>query len=186
MKDKRIEKTLKNIENSFLDLLETKKFQNITVTDICKKANINRCTFYAHFDNTLVLLETLQKKLVNEFLESFNEYNFDTDSKKMIDLLFKEIKENKKLFSLLFSFENQENIAKLIEENMKQQTIDHWLKESNISIEEADLLFSYIVCGGNAILKKWYDSNFSMDENKVKKLFDQVIKYGLYDFIYTK
>ena len=75
MKDKRIEKTLKNIENSFLDLLETKKFQNITVTDICKKANINRCTFYAHYDNTFVLLETLQKKLVNEFLESFNEYN---------------------------------------------------------------------------------------------------------------
>ena len=121
MKDKRIEKTLKNIENSFLDLLETKKFQNITVTDICKKANINRCTFYAHYDNTFVLLETLQKKLVNEFLESFNEYNFDTDSKKMIDLLFKEIKENKKLFSLLFSFENQENIAKIIEENMKQK-----------------------------------------------------------------
>ena len=97
-----------------------------------------------------------------------------------------EIKENKKLFSLLFSFENQENIAKIIEENMKQKTINHWLKESNISIEEADLLFSYIICGGNAILKKWYDSNFSIDEDKVKKLFDEVIKYGLYDFIYTK
>ena len=80
----------------------------------------------------------------------------------------------------------KENIAKIIEENMKQKTINHWLKESNISIEEADLLFSYIICGGNAILKKWYDSNFSIDEDKVKKLFDEVIKYGLYDFIYTK
>ncbi len=186
MKDKRVEKTLKNIENAFLDLLEEKKFQEISVTDICKKANINRCTFYAHFDNPQSLLESLQEKLVCEFLKSFNEYNFDTDSKQMIDILFKEIKENKKLFGLLFSFENQSNIARLIETNMKQKTLNNWLKESNTSLEEADMLFCYIIHGGNAILKKWYDSDFSMDENQIKNLFDQVIKYGLYDFIYTK
>ena len=48
------------------------------------------------------------------------------------------------------------------------------------------MLEAYAISGGRRILEMWYDSNFTMDENMVKDLFENVIKYGLYHFIYTK
>ncbi len=35
------------IENIFIELLQTKSLNEISVSDICKKAGLNRSTFYA-------------------------------------------------------------------------------------------------------------------------------------------
>ena len=39
------------IETTFLSLILTHKYEDITISQICEKANINRSTFYAHYDN---------------------------------------------------------------------------------------------------------------------------------------
>lgn len=41
----------KLIINALVDLLDEKPLDKITVTDIVKKADINRGTFYAHYEN---------------------------------------------------------------------------------------------------------------------------------------
>ena len=41
-KDIRVQKTIKNIEDTFLHLLKEKSFVNITIKDICDEAMISR------------------------------------------------------------------------------------------------------------------------------------------------
>ena len=41
---------------SFSDLLQTKSFEQITVQDLCAKANVRRSTFYRHFNDKYDLL----------------------------------------------------------------------------------------------------------------------------------
>lgn len=47
--DLRIQKTHKALINAFLELLEEKRFENITVNEICDLAMVRRATFYKHF-----------------------------------------------------------------------------------------------------------------------------------------
>ena len=47
--DLRIQKTYMGLHNAFTDLLEEKRFENITVNELCEKAMIRRTTFYKHF-----------------------------------------------------------------------------------------------------------------------------------------
>jgi len=47
--DLRIVRTIESIQDSFIKLMEKKKFEMITVRDIAAKAKINRGTFYAHY-----------------------------------------------------------------------------------------------------------------------------------------
>ncbi|MDG2914468.1 TetR family transcriptional regulator [Bisgaard Taxon 10/6] len=49
--DIRVEKTLHKIRTAFLDLLDEKEFEQITVQDILNKAKINRSTFYKYYMN---------------------------------------------------------------------------------------------------------------------------------------
>lgn len=51
--DLRVIKTKKNIEESFLRLLEKKSFSEITVQNILDEALINRSTFYTIRTNTI-------------------------------------------------------------------------------------------------------------------------------------
>ena len=46
--DRRTRYTRQTIKDTFLELLKQKSFTKITVTEICKNAEINRGTFYLH------------------------------------------------------------------------------------------------------------------------------------------
>ena len=45
--DRRTRYTRQTIKDTFLELLKQKNFTKITVTEICKNAEINRGTFYS-------------------------------------------------------------------------------------------------------------------------------------------
>jgi len=47
--DLRIQKTYKALTEAFLQLLKTKRFESITVNELCEVAMVRRATFYKHF-----------------------------------------------------------------------------------------------------------------------------------------
>ena len=47
--NQRYQDTRKRIEAVVQDLLQTKKLQEITVSEVCRLAGIHRTTFYGHF-----------------------------------------------------------------------------------------------------------------------------------------
>lgn len=59
MEDKRIRKTKKAIKRAFLDLLQYRPFDGITVTELCEKADVSRITFYAHYADKIELADEI-------------------------------------------------------------------------------------------------------------------------------
>ena len=63
--------TAELMDQALLELLEKKDIEFITVTEIAKKAGVNRSTFYLHYDNVYELLEESIDRLNREFIGSF-------------------------------------------------------------------------------------------------------------------
>jgi AcrR family transcriptional regulator len=57
--DKRILRTRQGLSKAFLEVLEEKGFQKMTVQDITARANVNRATFYAHYEDKYDLFSTI-------------------------------------------------------------------------------------------------------------------------------
>jgi len=66
-KDLRIIKTENNIRNTFIQLINEKDFNSITVQEILDRALINRSTFYKHYTDKYNLAETIAKNFLDEF-----------------------------------------------------------------------------------------------------------------------
>lgn len=50
----------------FVQLVQTKEINQISVTEICKKANINRSTFYANYLDVYDLADKITEQIENE------------------------------------------------------------------------------------------------------------------------
>ena len=48
--DKRFQKNKRDIQRAYIDLTMEKGFGKVTISDIAKRADINRMTFYAHYE----------------------------------------------------------------------------------------------------------------------------------------
>lgn len=55
--DTRILRSKRDLRNAFMELIKDQPFEKIAVTDICKKAMINKMTFYKHYQDKYALLD---------------------------------------------------------------------------------------------------------------------------------
>lgn len=60
--------TKKVIREAFLALLENRELQKITVTDICKLADVNRGTFYQYYKDPADLFHQIEEELIDDIL----------------------------------------------------------------------------------------------------------------------
>lgn len=67
-------KSKKLIKNAFSELLQKKDVEKITVTEIVNLAGLNRGTFYAHYNNTVEVLEEIEKDVSDQILYFFSSY----------------------------------------------------------------------------------------------------------------
>ena len=58
-----------NINNAFASLLQDKRLSEITVSDICKVADINRITFYEKYEDVFALADAYAKEIEKQTAE---------------------------------------------------------------------------------------------------------------------
>jgi AcrR family transcriptional regulator len=63
--DLRVEKTLRNIRETFVEIAQEKPADTITVKELCERALINKTTFYSHYKNITQLLIELEDDYID-------------------------------------------------------------------------------------------------------------------------
>ena len=65
--DLRIQKTYLALQNAFVTLLEEKRFEELTVNELCDRAMIRRTTFYKHFGDKYEFFAFYIREMVSAF-----------------------------------------------------------------------------------------------------------------------
>lgn len=59
MEDRRIQKTKHALKSALLQLLTSQSFDAVSITELCKTANVSRITFYTHYKDKYALLDDI-------------------------------------------------------------------------------------------------------------------------------
>ena len=86
--DRRVRKTKSAIKHAFIQLLKERGLENITVQDIADKADINRGTFYLHYEDKYLLLTDMEDECIDQ-ISKFTQFSeIQGDNVEMIATLF--------------------------------------------------------------------------------------------------
>lgn len=163
-------KSKEAIKSVFMELIKEKDVSNITVTEIVKKADLNRSTFYQHYYDVYDIVEEIQNNVISEMnflLKDLNINEFDGENFKILDSISSYLYKNKDLFKVCILHQDVlpflEELIKLFTETLLKNPsmtnikdpID--VKKMKISYVSGGIVFTYI---------KWFkdEINCSIEE----------------------
>lgn len=165
--DKRVLRSRSAIKETFLHLLYTKPFNQITISEILREANYNRGTFYSNFETKDHLLKEVINDVLNEMINQIRKPYLATDRVDMETLnrneitLFQYFKDNAKLYKLLLSDHIQVDfrfqMAKAIEQMFISEYEYELDDEASLDIKWLYTYRAYVLTG---LILRWIEEAF--------------------------
>lgn len=153
--DARVRYTKHIIRTTFLSLLKEYPVNKITVTMICKQAEINRATFYKYFDNPYDCLAKIEEELLEEMQDKIiksRSREFASVFKIILDLL----KAHADDYCILFSQNGDQVFKERVFGLCYHENMDLIASRfENLSPKEQEWLYDFILEGCNGILNRW-------------------------------
>ena len=160
--------TAKKMDKALISLLEEKSFEYITVSEICKRADVNRSTFYLHYENTVDLLDETARFLLDDFVSYFkgdmknitnkfkesslDELNFISNEYLQPYLTY--IKDNKSVFSTVLLHSVSFGFNEIFQ-NLYENIFNPILERYNYPIADRKYAMMFYLNGITAIVKEW-------------------------------
>lgn len=195
-KESRYFLTAAKMDEALLCLLEKKDFEYITIKEICAKADVNRSTFYLHYENTRDLLNETTRYVVDKFLSYFLDNNqtpsFSTENCNPNELIFIRseyllpylnfVKENQKIFKTslnqfgIMGFEDYYN-------RLFKYIFNPILERFKVAEEKRQYVIKYYLTGITAIVMEWLKNECN---DSVEKICEIIIECTSKELWYKK
>lgn len=180
--DRRTLYTINVVKDAFLELVNQMPFNKISVTAVCRQAEVTRATFYLHFDN---ITEVLDAVIDDAFLFSGIEGNTVVD---LMDIVEKNgidaIKENETVLPACQRIADSDRYHRLFTDpglsdyiigrlyiHEKDKVVPSIMKRTGLSRDEAEILFRFILNGSFYVNRtlgwekndKWYKFQYMLN-----------------------
>ena len=167
--NRRVRMTKRLIKDAFLELLEKQDLISISVTAICKAADVHRSTFYNYYKDPADLLYDIEQ----DFLERIPAppEALETLDKKMLlnaaARFFDYITGNEKTVRILFSKSVGSDFSALLVDHLQEGYIP---VGNNSDPTTAHYIQLYIANGTVGMLREWISAGFPLSSENIAEL----------------
>ncbi len=145
--NRRRKESMERIESTFVELLQSRELNEITVSDICKRCGLNRSTFYANYEDVYALADKLKDDLERDVMKLYEpEYSGQFNSHDYLKL-FRHMKENRIFYQTYFKLGYDDKHPIKLYDTMRA--------EQDFGGEHIWYHIEFFRAGFNAIVKMW-------------------------------
>ena len=178
--------TKKKITEAYLALM-IEKPQSINVTSLVQKAEINRGTFYLHFENVKDVEKHIENELAKNFKDlelDFRQVQIDQTPETIINKLNEILSRDLEFYRLFIRAANQTNLMNTIKKSLLVSISNNFkIMRYVMDYERFKTVVQYIAGGAIDVYTDWFKGNINCTLEDLSKNLTQLIKNGLKDFI---
>lgn len=157
--DRRVKRTQELLTQSLITLLKQKSPRDISVTELCQLADINRGTFYLHYSDINDMIQHLENYLLQQYEELITTHTTidlaDSPYPLVYDL-FLFASEHSDLLKALLGPESNNSFLTKLKSLFYQHYVNVWADSSlTVSSKKLEYSFQFLASGCISMLELW-------------------------------
>lgn len=179
--NQRVRLTKRLFHESMLCLLNKESVDKVTVKELCDQAELNRTTFYLHYNSPEAILLEMETELVEDTQKYLSEIRNDANTLELLVKLLEYIKENRSEFDALLFKPGRDPYRQQFFEKVFPFLLPKF--ETKIEKKIRTYVNSYLTSGAFAVVYTWSLNNYVLSSEEVAEMVYTLSKSAMKPYV---
>ncbi len=180
--DKRVMHSKRRLKQSLLTLMQTKKLEDITITELVAHANLTRATFYKYYDSTEQLLREIEDDVVADLVSSYISYlenpaNTSRISASVIQI-FEHVYQHTDFYKVIFNCDLPSAYQNRIVDELKNLAYEELKYLPTSPVINLELRANYKAYSWLGLIIAWVRGGFEFTPDYVADQFSEIKRHN--------
>ena len=172
------------IKKALLDTLERKDILDITVSEVCQTAGINRSTFYSHYDGIGEITEELEMEIAANLFKRFNPETYDANHPFSMDNLtfvLEHIREKQLFYRAYLVQSTSQRQVDWAFSQLLEQVVRPIMRKIHVEDSATEYYFTFFKSGLIAVILRWLQNDCQEDPEVMVSYFKNMLAHPTFD-----
>jgi len=180
--DRRIIKSKRAMKDALVSLMQGKDFKDITISDIVESAELNRGTFYKHYQYKEDILNEIIDEVITDLIESYREPYKDIDIFEVNNLttsaitIFDHVSKYANFYSLIFQSDTLNGFEHKLCNVLKDLALNDIINCFPIPTINSELHASYQTYAILGLIIEWVKGGFKYSSSYMAEQLLEILK----------
>ncbi len=177
------------LRTALLELIVEKGFERVTIIDLCKRAGVNRGTFYLHYADKYELYDAMKQEKWDGLMHLFQQSHpreiveqTDTDLPNPIPLrICRYFFEHADFFRVIFGPNGDPRFVQRFREQVSNMIAERFRGMSEMTARlpaPPHYLIAYVINANLGLVKHWLEDECSLSPEEVALMLTRIMKNG--------
>lgn len=181
--DQRTRMTKNLLQGALVALLGERPLKDITVKELCQKADVNRSTFYLHYYDIYDLMEELEGSISSELNKAIGDVLFQKEQNAFSTFytaIFALFAKHAELCTILLGENGDKAFVSRLFAMGREKCISEWLRlYPRAARAQADFYYTFVSSGCVGILQRWFDSGCRERPEEIAKQVERLVSHSI-------
>lgn len=163
------------IENGLLELMQERKFEDITVTDLCGHLELSRRSFYRYFRDLEDVLDSLMNHVFQEMVIADSSLSIP-EMEKVYDFWFR----HKYVLSALARSDMQSKMVQYALLYADEEVLEKHLSAEDLGMGLSREMNLFVISGLSSLLISWHGEGFQKSPREMAEIAHRMLSRPLF------
>lgn len=190
--DRRVVKSKRDMKDAMISLMQKKDFKEISISDIVRNADLNRGTFYKHYQYKEDLLTEIMDEVITDLTESFREpykdievFEFNSLTTSAIKV-FDHVHKYANFYSLMIQTNTLANFQHKFCHILKELALNDLIDDLPNPKTNRELHASYQAYAILGLIIEWITGGFKYSSGYMAEQLLEILKHNQSNSVYKK
>ncbi|MDO4283864.1 MAG: TetR-like C-terminal domain-containing protein [Eubacteriales bacterium] len=169
--DARVRYTKQAIRTAFLTLLARKPVAQITVTQLCEMAQINRATFYKHYQDPFDLLQQMEDESLLHLRDNVRQFATGPDVRRFLIRILEDLRSRHEEYTIMATPNADPDFPRRVSECLYREVAPKVGSSlPGLSDSQKRMVYRFLESGGSGLLNDWFEQGMKESPEEVSDM----------------